>query len=63
MNLSEETRNKLENLSKNELLRLIDLMDLGISQDLDKNELILIISTENESKIISALKKLKFVNN
>lgn len=59
--VSELTWNKLNKLSKEELLKLFDLADIGLLNDpdeLDKDDLILILSTESQSKVKEALKRL-----
>ncbi len=60
--ISNEIRNEIKNLSEKEINKLLDLMDIGLlNDDLDKDEKILIISTESENKIKRNLKKLKEV--
>ena len=57
---SKRTRNKVYKLSKKELCRLADLMDVGfLNDDLDKDDMALVLTTEPESKILKALKQLK----
>jgi len=57
--ISNETINEINNLSEREINKLLDLMDIGLNNDLDKDEKILIISTESKDKIKRNLKKLK----
>ncbi len=58
--ISKETFKLINNLSEEDLDKLIGIMDMGIlNDDLDREEKILIISIEKEKKIINGLKKLK----
>ncbi|MCK5449379.1 hypothetical protein KAI32_00780 [Candidatus Pacearchaeota archaeon] len=58
--VSKLTWNKVNKLSEQELDKLADLMDVGFLQDdLDREEKVLILTTESESKILKALKQLK----
>ena len=60
--MSKSTCEKLNKLTESQLRKLADLMGIGIlnnPDDLDKDEIILILSLEFESKILSALKNLK----
>ena len=56
--ISTTTWNKLNKLSKKELLKLADLMDIGFFEK-DKDEIDFLLSTKPEPKIIKALKALK----
>jgi len=51
-------RVELEKLSEGQIDKLLDKMDIGISQELDKDEKILLLSTEPEEKIREVLKRL-----
>ena len=60
--ISKETWNKLNNLSREELFKLADLAGIGFlnhKTELDKDELVMVLQTEPESKILKALQKLK----
>jgi hypothetical protein len=58
--VSKPTWNKVNKLSEQELDKLADLMDVGfLNDDLDKDEKVLVLTTESESKILKALKQLK----
>jgi len=62
--ISKSTSEKLKKLTESQLRKLADLIDVGIMNnpdDLDKEELILILHTESETKILAALKRLTFV--
>ncbi len=50
--------NELNGLSEEQLRKLADLMDIGLNDPLDKDEIILILSTEPEAKILEAIQKL-----
>jgi len=52
----------LHKLSKKQLIKLANIAGIGFlnpEKELDKEEIILILSTENKKKINSALKKMK----
>lgn len=60
--ISKSTLDKLNKLTESRLRKLADLMGVGFlnnPDDLDKDEIIMVLSTESESKILSAFKKLK----
>ncbi len=60
--VSKSTLEKLNKLTESQLRKLADLMEIGFlnnPDDLDKDEIILILQTEQEAKILTALKKLK----
>ena len=58
--VSKPTWNKVNNLSEQELDKLADLMGVGfLNDDLDREEKVLVLTTEPESKILKALKQLK----
>lgn len=58
--VSKSIWNKLNKLSKQELNKLADLMGIGfLNTDLDKDEKVIVLITESESKILNALKSLK----
>ncbi|MBS3145913.1 hypothetical protein J4414_03875 [Candidatus Woesearchaeota archaeon] len=50
---------EMEKLSESELRRLADIMGVGLNESEDKEEIILILSTEPLEKIRDGLKKLK----
>jgi hypothetical protein len=50
---------KLDKLSQKDLDRLLEIMDIGISQELDKEEKIMIVGMESGIEIRRALSKLK----
>lgn len=57
--ISKQTWNKLNSLSSNKLKDLADLMNIGfLNEPEDKAELVLLLSTESESKVLKAIKKL-----
>jgi len=57
--VSKEIWNELNKLSKKELLKLFDFADIGLlDEDNDKDELVMIMSTESELKVKKALSKL-----
>jgi len=58
--VSKPTGDKVNKLSEQERDKLADLMDVGFLQDdLDRDEKVLVLTTEPESIIIKALKQLK----
>jgi hypothetical protein len=58
--VSKPTWNKVNKLSEQELDKLADIMDVGfLNDDLDRDEKVLVLTTESESKILKALKQLK----
>ena len=58
--VSKPTWNKVNKLSEQELDKLAELMGVGFLQDdLDREEKVLVLTTDPESKILKALKKLK----
>ncbi len=58
--VSKPTWNKVNKLSEQELDKLAELMGVGFLQDdLDREEKVLVLTTEPESKILRALKQLK----
>lgn len=50
---------KINKLSEEQVDKLLELMDVGIPDDLDKDEKIMIVATEPEDKINEGLNKLK----
>jgi len=57
--ISKNTQNKVNNLSEKDLDKLADLMGIRFLQDdLDRDEKVLVLTTESESKILNALKKI-----
>ena len=57
--MKEEIKKSLKDLSIKELRKLANLIDVGfLNEPEDKDEIILILSTESDGKIEKALKRL-----
>lgn len=62
INKLKEIQNKLEKLSEDEIDKLADIMDVGFldrEDSIDKEDKIVMLSTESKEKIIKSLKRLK----
>ena len=54
--VGDKTWKEMNSFSKKQLYRLADFMGVGLNQPLDKDEIILVLSTESEQTIKKALK-------